>query len=405
MPLKEDILFGEEIKILFSEEIECSVPLTFDIKVTVTNSIDTDTVLDKEDLIVICEGRQIKIQIDYTRIPIEFLNGNNFEIEVGKVGGESVSYIADIHGNKYDHVNKGNVRVVKRFAQVDLSRALTVVTYAKDVKSCATFSSEEESLKNEISSHMGLPNSSSKNRVRVSDIFCDQSESRLEAKVEIFPSPEGRKLLNGDGQHQDNSSSTSMELYERLRDAAAVLNESSRNLLASSLGRARYTLHHLKIIPSDSDMKKYSSTEEQLKRERNLLSGSFDVNETGDQDISVVEFEVIASGLSEEMNRQRNADIATLESRLEMEKKDEMDELKRELKEQKEIEMEGKKKEMDEFKRELKEQKEIEMEELKTLIRTGSQSNNMEEVAGQGMLILIGCSVTCLAMYLALRRD
>ena len=400
LPLKEEILFGEEMKVLFTEQIECSKPLTFDVVVTVTKSTDPkDTiVLRKEDLLIICEDRQIKLQIDYTRIPVKHLNGNNFVIEIGKIGGESKSYIADVNGNKYDHANKGNIRVEKKFASIDLSRALTEVIYSKDVQLCDVSFEEEKytlELHDEIVSHIGLTNN--QDRVRVSNISCHEKTSVLEAMVQILPSPEGRRFLKNEG-HRD----TSIDLFEKLRDAV-VVEDGSRSLLSSSsTGTTKHRLRNLNIIPSDSEKERYSSTEEQMKEEKRLLSFISDGFE--EDDTNIVEMEVIASGLSQELNKQRNADIMALESRLEQEKKEEMEELKKEKKEEME-ELEtrlerGKKEEMEDLKRELiqekqKEKKE-ELEELK---------QEMKSLAMQGMFVLIGCSVTGIALYLTMRRN
>jgi uncharacterized membrane protein (DUF106 family) len=127
-------------------------------------------------------------------------------------------------------------------------------------------------------------------------------------------------------------------------------------------------------------MDKYSSTEDQLKEERRLLSIVLGEQDFSHDDKDIIEFEVIASGLSQQWNEQRNVDIKALEKR----EKDEIDELKRELKEEK-------KEEMDELERKLKEEKKEEMENLKNL-------------AAQGIFVLIGCSVTCVAAYLFMRR-
>ena len=61
LPYREDVVVGEGIFVVFTEPFDCSLSLSFDVQMTLEG---LDSVLDKQDLYVICEGRTIGIQVD-----------------------------------------------------------------------------------------------------------------------------------------------------------------------------------------------------------------------------------------------------------------------------------------------------------------------------------------------------
>ena len=60
-PLRDIVLLGEEIITTFSKKLNCERPFAFDVRV---KFLGTSYIFDREKLLVICEGRKIRIQID-----------------------------------------------------------------------------------------------------------------------------------------------------------------------------------------------------------------------------------------------------------------------------------------------------------------------------------------------------
>ena len=146
-------------------------------------SQNSDFVLRNGDgLHVICEGRKIQFQVDYTSgLSVSQINGQEFTVEIGKIGGESLSYIEDKNENPIDHQTKGNVRFTKRFAAMDLSRASTRFRFLKRSKGISCSVDGERQLRSELSQFSSLQID---DRLKISDVFCDEKTSVLSAEVD-----------------------------------------------------------------------------------------------------------------------------------------------------------------------------------------------------------------------------
>ena len=128
LPYREDVIVGEEILVVFTEPLDCSLPLSFDVQMTVEG---LDSVLDKQDLYVVCEGRTIGIQVDLSvGIEPSQLLGRAFEVEIGQVGDESFGSIKDVHGNPMDPL-KGNVQFTRTFGDLDLTSTSTSFIFSR----------------------------------------------------------------------------------------------------------------------------------------------------------------------------------------------------------------------------------------------------------------------------------
>ena len=189
------------------------------------------------------------------------MNGQEFTVELGKIGGESVSYIADKNSNPIDHQTKGNVRFTKRFASMDLSRATTRFRLLKRNKNISCSVDEERLLRSDLSQFSSLQID---DRLNISDIFCDETKSVLSAQVEIMHDPRGRRLLKG------SNVITSSDVFESLKGAFNHNNESvgtEQRLLREATS---YSIHNVRIIPCKDDTEKYgidANTEEDYSEE------------------------------------------------------------------------------------------------------------------------------------------
>lgn len=270
LPLSQRVFFGQEMKVIFTEPIDCELPLTFDIEMTVEETRnDPEIVLKKEDLLLICENRVLKIQVDYTRINPRILNGRDFVVEVGRIGGESASYIADRNGNPIDHQTKGNIRFAKQFVDANLRRALTEFHFTKRNESVDCIQKNEFDHTNDLNMELGhLVGMDNQDRLRVSDVSCNQSKSSISAKVEILPSNDGRKLLKGSKATEED---TSTDLMVKLSDSL-LHHEGQFRRLQDTNKTPKYVISHLRIIPDEEDVKKYSATEAEKKEEQQILS-------------------------------------------------------------------------------------------------------------------------------------
>ncbi len=116
-PLREEIIAGEEIVIAFIEALECSEPLPFDISVRSNDAIDHTV----EDLYIKCEGRTIGFQFKLVSIQYENLLGKEFQVEIFKMGEESVSNFFYANGNSMSF----SIVFSRSFAEIDLSASST----------------------------------------------------------------------------------------------------------------------------------------------------------------------------------------------------------------------------------------------------------------------------------------
>lgn len=269
LPLKEEILFGEDIIVMFTEDIDCSYPYTFDILVDVADDegADTDLKLEKGQLHIICEGRQIKFQVDYTQIDLELIKGRKFEVFIGKVGVDSKSYVADKNGNPLDLIT-GFIRFEKKFANIDARRTLTEFVFRKELGQIDCSKHNETTLSKDLVTDLSaLADASESGRWRVSDVQCYQPDSTISAKVEILPAIDGRRQLKGT---MNGNEAGSTQMFSKICNTMKVGDVYARKLREEIKGNIM--ISNVRFVYSDQDLKKYTSTSEQKKKEELLLS-------------------------------------------------------------------------------------------------------------------------------------
>ena len=151
LPLRDAVLIGEEITVLFTESLHCE-NLPFDMQVIVE---ETDITLNKNALKVICEGRKISFQFDSINDAIVL--GKTFEVTIGRIGATSESHVFDSNGNSME----SNIVFEKKFADINLDEAATSFTFTLHNIRCSqeTLGSEITEIKSEIVSLLGLEES------------------------------------------------------------------------------------------------------------------------------------------------------------------------------------------------------------------------------------------------------
>lgn len=423
LPLKDEVMLGEEMTVRFTEDLDCSSPYTFDLEMTITGpsqspslspslsqspsresegnpesdpvdpewepesdvdgegdpnpdenvSQNTDFVIKKNaGLHVMCEGREIKFQVDYASgLSAAQINGQEFTVELGKIGGDSVSYIADINGNQVDPLVP-NIRFTKRFASINLSRSATEFRFLRkshDVD-CSNKSSEDHRrlLRSDL---MTLAASRGEDRFEISSVLCDRKRSMLSAQVKILPSSEGgRRFLKG----SDVDTATSDDLFTSLH--SVLKSNSKRRKLNDG---AIFSVHDVRIIPSLEDMEMYSKSNPEM------VENIQPKNPIHEEDARL-EMERMEKDLKEEMEKEKNVEI---------------NELKKEL-EKRDIEM---KTEMELLQKQNMEMQKQNME----MIRRLGESSNVNSDDGRmfffQLFIILGClSVFGAAIFFASRR-
>ena len=312
LPLRDNVLVGEEVFIVFTEPLDCEKPFTFDISVTV---LGTNYVFDKDDLHVICEGRKIGFQIDLTNgINADQLMGKQFTVEIGKIGD-----IKDAYGN----IMVNNIDFQKTFANLNLAEASTSFSFTLDmVCSDITVANLVDDIKNEIGSILSMTDTS---RIELIDLNCRDAMNRVVAEVTIIPpSAADMNVRNLKGGSRNGDAEHSTNLFYKLRDVAdEVKQDMEGRRLGAVPNRARsFEVSAMRILPSATDLAKFKTHPDNEERERELYyiasMRSTDVNESSDfnfremakgQSSMVHEME----GMQQEMEALRKLDEAKME--------------------------------------------------------------------------------------------
>ncbi len=385
LPLRHDVIVGEEITVVFTEALDCSYPYSFDMQVMIY-AAEQNYILDKDDLFIVCEGRKISFQLDLSiGLDPSWIVGKRFDVELGRIGGGSESSIKDMNGNRMDPL-QGNIKFEKRFGDLDLSSASTSFTFSMKDVVCTdeTAATQSEDIRTEIASLLGMEDTDS---IRVSgDISCHNMDTLI-ATIELIPEniDDSSRRLQGEGL---TSSYTSFErfkqLHENLSDEGSELSmesegsgSRSRFLESQEEIHDQILIHSVRIIPSASDVEKFKTSPDMVDEEEALLKLiSIDAGGTGD-----------GSGLSTS-HSDAIRKLELLSDKFEKEK--EM------LREEKESDMEKlealEERKLEAMKEEMKWEKEEELKSMKEMFLV------------QGVIVLIGCSLATLAIVMQMRR-
>jgi hypothetical protein len=303
LPLRNDILLGEEVSVVFTEPLDCGRPLSFDLVVDV---LDTNYVFDKDNLHVICEGRKIGFQIDQGQLlEPDLIMGKTFTVTIGAIGEESVSAVKDVNGNEMDF----NINFSRTFADLDLSKSSTSFTFTLEDMDCTdtTVTNLSDDIKNSIALTLEMSDTS---RLELADLNCHETTNQVIALLNILPPANGRrKLKKGLPRPADRDLST--QLFYMLR--SEVQDATGRRLDASARG---FSVGSMKIIPSDADLLKYQTHPDKQERERKLYRiGSLQNSDMdGAGDFMIQEIVDGQRNMKEEMESLHKSDVDKLDA-------------------------------------------------------------------------------------------
>jgi len=256
LPLRDEILLGEEVAIVFTEPLDCGRPFSFDIEV---NVFDTTSSFDNDNLHLICEGRKIAFILDPgTILEPDLFMGKTFSVTLGSINNKSRA-VKDLNGNEMDF----NVYFERSFANLDLSEASTSFDFTLQNMPCvdATVASTSDTIKDEIAAILDLADAE---RISILDLNCHGSKNEVIATVEILASPRGGRRMKRTLHPADMK--RAHELYRALQ--AGVGEE--RAMTGRRLGANNYSVAKMKIIPSQSDSERFKTRAENIDRERDL---------------------------------------------------------------------------------------------------------------------------------------
>lgn len=338
LPLRESVLVGEEIDVVFTEPVRCEA---FDLLVTVDN---IGVELDRNDppIQIVCDGRKVGFQIDPTQINVEDWIGMSFTVEIGKINTgniESKSNVFDLNGNGIER----NVKFEKTFTSIDLNQASTSFTVIlNNMTHCSNLGSQmcSDDVKNKITTLLML-NTSDQNRIEVESVS-QESGSTVSARIKMLPSDKntGRMLRQGKSRSMRNVSNTihAVGLFREL--LKAVEEEQSKTRMLAVRGadsrvvdNAIVSVSDMKILPGESDMELVKTDPEMQEEEEELYRYGL-MKDSGGSSQSIMS-KVERQAIVEEIDsKSKNREEAMLIQMNEMkEEKAIMNNLFRELKE------------------------------------------------------------------------
>jgi len=268
LPLRESVLVGEEMAVVFTEPVRCEA---FDLLLTV-DSIDVE--LDRNKFQIVCDGRKVGFQIDLTQIDnVEDWIGMSFSVEMGKIksaNAESKSNVFDMNGNTIE----GNVKFEKTFADIDLNQASTLFTVTlNNMNNCSNVSTTmcSDEIKDKITVLLSL-SSSDQNRIEVESVSEMEDESTISARIKILPvQGTGRMLRHS----QASTINHSVGLFRQLQSAMKKNLKESRMLVGNNaalpnLNNMIVDVSNMQILPDDLDMKVVTTDPEMMEEEVEL---------------------------------------------------------------------------------------------------------------------------------------
>lgn len=422
IPLKNYVMLGEEMSLFFDKPLDCSFPYSFELEIQVveiegptatpsvsnapttssapTQSIRIDptptspTILTKDNLLIICEDRSIKFQVDYTQVDPDILINKEFIVEVGSIR-LSTSSIKDSNGNSMNP-NSPKISFRKMFAPMNLEHATSRLLVSNHYDSVQCSKSDYSFLRQKIHRELvNISDSKCPQMINVTDIYCSEKDKNtVKATVDIQPIYAGRRYLKNKEGVSPNI------ILQRIRNATKTYRVApSRSLKTSD--DAALKIEHVEVIPCETDLKEFSSSEEELLEEKRLykntkkhlefVSNELLLNEIKNEEDTLMDtFEEKLTAM-DTLEEQRNGDMKEAMEQLRKEKKLEMEALEK----KRILEME-----------QLKREKQQDMEEFARLLREATKPSDTEKLLlMQNIAILVGCSVLATAAFITLRRS
>ena len=264
IPIREDIILGEEMSVVFTEPIDCSEPFSFDVQLII-DGID-DPLNKDNNLQVICEGRKIGVKIDPTFIPdkIPSFLGQAFTLEIGKITNGKVT---DVYDNE---MKPAKIGFRRSFAQLDLYSAPASFRLLMENAPCdinASTKNLSDHILNEISSIGGLGDMG---RISLNEVHC-AGDNKVAAEVHVSTADKETGANRGLRAEQDHS----IAIYSKIRHFAKQnMRKEGERSLSTEEGTGdpvrTFTVSKLRILPAESDLEKFKTSPKNVEEERKL---------------------------------------------------------------------------------------------------------------------------------------
>jgi len=284
LPLRESVLIGEEIVVVFTEPVRCEA---FDLHVRID---DLDLDFDRNDppIQIACDGRKVGFQIDPAQIDLEAMTGKSFSVEMGKLHAESKSNVFDLNGNAIENI----VSFEKTFADIDLDQTST--SFKAELAQVQLCSNDTSSavcigeIKDKIASLL-LLNSSDRDRIKVENVSNNVGEhGHVSATLTILPKSHINGGISRRLRHPEmpmiasaKESYHSVDLFRKLQSEvkenyqsrqqqeeggdSSLLDKGRALGITNSNSKADeivvLALRNMKIVPNDPEMKILTTTD------------------------------------------------------------------------------------------------------------------------------------------------
>ncbi|CAB9525330.1 Cupin superfamily protein [Seminavis robusta] len=252
LPIRDVVVPGEEIVLVFTESIQCELPYRFFLNVTVAG-LDPP-LFNERDLKIDCQGRKLGFQFDPTQ------TGGGWDVLMGKEMTVTVDQIKDLEGN----VLPNKITFKKTLANLNLQAVTSTFDFRLATSSC-TSPVDEANVKNKIATELALSDSS---RVTVVTSSCDGTTTVAKVKI----SPTGGRRLRNEEEEDHNALSA---FYALLKLSSGETASGSRKLI--SLDGADYftfSVDTMELVPGEADLKKYGLNAELTPEEEMILAAA-----------------------------------------------------------------------------------------------------------------------------------
>ena len=294
IPMRDQIVFGEEMSVVFTEEIDCSLPFSFEVQLIIDSTDEPPTnqlTFDKSQLKVICEGRKIVVNIGL--VPdIPSVLGRTFSLEIGKINFKE-SKVTDIYDNS---MKPDKIGFKRTFADIDLYSAGASFRLLMENVPCDIHSSIEDLsdyVGHEISSISDVEDT---DRIKIDGIQC-ASENSVNARVHVGKGSGVNRGLRNQDQH-------SIAVYSKIKNLA--LNGGKRILSTEGASEAvpAFTVSDLRILPGESDLETLKTHPDNIDEERKLkrLLAEAELKTADGESKSASEYASLDRGIQDMLN-------------------------------------------------------------------------------------------------------
>jgi hypothetical protein len=275
LPLRDLVIPGEEVILIFTEPILCAKPYRFELDVVVAG---IDGRFDERNLNIICEERKLAFQFDQS-VRYDELMGRQMNVTVKGVSDRNHNTMKE---------NAPPIMFSKKIANLNLDEVSTSFTFTLNTASCSSPVDDTEAIRSQIATILTVYDS---NRINIINAVCKGTAT--EATVTIGPSasPGVRRKLSENIPH-------SLDLFYALQQVSK--NETHRTrMLADDDGTKplSFAVRNLRVVPGTSDAALFKTTVDQVRKEEMIRQGK------GDADSFIQEERMIRVGekLEEQM--------------------------------------------------------------------------------------------------------